>query len=127
MIKKYAPPRKCEILVRLIKKGNELVQFYSDIAKLVLGILLSGGVTLGIKWYGDRKTARDSAHQDAISIHDTMLNCRNDMNRVQDFVKGVEVVVESVCCRFDTGRPITQDDIDAMRNELKKRPDIGRQ
>lgn len=103
------------------------MQFYQDATKLILGILLSGGITLAVKWLGDRSSKRATDLKEAISIHDTMLNCHNEMDRTQDFINNVSIVINSFCDRYDADGIVNKSDVQALRDELLKRPSLNSQ
>lgn len=103
------------------------MQIYDDAAKQVVGIILAGVVTAVVKWHGDRRTARAARHQETITIHDTVTQLQNNLDRVDDWIKGVEVVGRDMIEKFKGGNAINAADIAALKRELDQRPEIGKE
>ena len=101
------------------------MHFYDDSIKQVLGVLMAFVTTLAIKWYTDHLSRREDARIDAISIHDTVTDCKNKLDRLDDWMRGVETVGRDIIAKFEKGQPINEYDIAALKRELDQKPELG--
>lgn len=104
---------------------RKIVQFYDDTARQALGIIMAGVVTGVVKWHGDRRATIAARNQENISIHDTVTECKNNLARIDDWIKGFEVAAQDLIAKFETTGAVDKYDVEALKRELKQKPDLG--